>query len=62
MNRFAIRSVWNIRLPLAVFDARKNVRGFPVAQFGSDGLEGLVMSGAKALSYSAAYGTTEVVP
>jgi hypothetical protein len=48
MKRLAMRSVWNKHLPLAVLVVKKKVRGFPVACFGSDGLEGFDMTGAKA--------------
>jgi len=44
-----MRSVWNNDLPPAVCVLTKNVRGHPVALFGSDGLEGFDIAAAKAL-------------
>jgi hypothetical protein len=49
MKRFAMRSVWNNDLPPAVRVVTKNVRGQPVARFGSDGREGLDTAVAEAL-------------
>jgi hypothetical protein len=40
----------------------KNVRGLPVAFFGSDGLAGLDMQGLKPNSFEAAIGTIKIVP
>jgi len=63
MKRLAMRSVWNSDLPPAVLVVAKNVRGHPVALFGSEGREGFDIAGAKAHHpFAIAFGTTKVVP
>ena len=58
-----MRSVWKSDFPLAVRVAAKNVRGHPVALFGSDGREGFDIAGAKARHpFAFVFGTTKVVP
>lgn len=50
MNNSAARVVWNNDRPPAVDVVTKNVRDSPVACAGSEGLDGLAMTGAKARS------------
>jgi len=49
IKRFAMRSVWKRDRPPAVWVLTKNVRGHPMALFGSEGREGFDIAGAKAL-------------
>jgi len=57
--------VWSGRVifPLAVRVVAKNVRGHPVALFGSDGREGFDIAGVEARRpFAIAFGTPEVAP
>jgi hypothetical protein len=49
MKSSAMRVVWKSDFPPAVRVVAKNVRGHPVALFGSDGREGFDIAGAKSL-------------
>jgi hypothetical protein len=63
MKSSAMRVVWKSDFPLAVRVVAKNIRAHPVALLGSEGREGLDITGAKAHHpFAVAFGTTKVVP
>jgi len=62
INSIAIRSDCNMHRPPDVELVTKNVRGTPLALFGSESLVGFDMQGLKPISFFARVGTTQVVP